>query len=70
MLYNQLWPCYHTSQDNHSIVVIWITVSAYEPEDSTLDSTWLVVTDANDNSHDNSDLQITEKWNREKDAPS
>jgi hypothetical protein len=70
MLYNQLWPCYHSSQDNHSILVTLIIASAHEPEHSTLDSTWLVVTDANDDSHDNSDLQITEMWNEEKEAPS
>jgi len=41
-------------------VVTLITVTAYEPKHSTLDSIWLVVTDANDDSHDKSDLQVTE----------
>jgi hypothetical protein len=33
--------------------VTLITVSAFEPDYSTLDSTCLVVTDANDDGHDN-----------------
>jgi hypothetical protein len=47
-----------------------LTVSAYETEYNNLDSTRLVVNDANDDSHDNSDLQITEMWNEEKEPHS